>query len=190
MTVFDLLFLGLAFASVVTLLTAGVLALSGKGARAGVVLKYWGIAFAAYMGVVAVTSALLPRRVARVGEALCSDDWCLTVARAERESATYRVGFRIESRAMRVTQREYGVSVYLSDLAGRRYDPRLSAADAPFDIPIRPGETIETARVFDLPSDARPMGLVIRHDSGFPIGWFVIGYETWFRKPTIVRLVE
>jgi len=31
---------------------------------------------------------------------------------------------------------------------------------------------------------------VIRHESGFPIGWFIIGYPTWFGKPEMVRLAE
>jgi len=187
MTIFDLLFLTLTSVSVVTLLAA-LLALGGDRKRAGRILRTWGICFAAYMGVVAVSSALLPRRVAQVGEALCNDDWCLTVERAEREAEAYRVGFSIESRALRVTQREYGVSVYLTDAEGRRYDPRPSPADVPFEISIGPGQEIETTRTFDVPAGMRPVGLVVRHGSGFPIGWFIIGYETWFRKPTIVRL--
>jgi hypothetical protein len=188
MTLFDLLFLGLAFASVVTLLAAAGLAVGGSRRRSGAIVRNWGICFACYMGVVAATSIFLPRRVARLGEALCSDDWCLTVERLDYHAGWYLVGFRIESRAVRVTQREYGVSVYLTDAEGRRYDPRPSPSDVAFDIPIRPGEAVEVARTFELPPGQRPTGLVIRHGSGFPIGWFIIGYETWFRKPTIVRL--
>jgi hypothetical protein len=190
MTAFDLLFLGLAVASVCALAAALALALSGKGAWAGAVLKRWGVCVAAYMGVVVAVSAILPRRVARLGEALCSDDWCLTVERVEREPGVYRAGFRMASRALRVTQREYGVSVYLTDAEGRHYDPRRQESETPFDVAIGPGEEIETERMFDVPAGARPTGLVVRHDSGFPIGWFIIGYETWFRKPTMVRLAE
>jgi hypothetical protein len=188
MTIFDLLFLALAFSSVVTLLMTAVLALSGKGSRAAAILKTWGVCFAGYMTVVVMTSVFQPRREAAIGEALCSDDWCLAVVGAQRVPEGYRVGLRIESRAGRVTQREYGVSVYLTDAEGRRWEPRVSAADVPFDVPIRPQQTIETARLFDLPAGVRLVGLVVRHGSGFPIGWFIIGYETWFRKPTIVRL--
>jgi hypothetical protein len=78
--------------------------------------------------------------------------------------------------------------VYLTDADGRRYDSRPAAAKVPFDIPIGPGQEIETVRTFDLPAGTRPAGLVVRHHSGFPIGWVIIGYETWFRKPTMVRL--
>jgi hypothetical protein len=190
MTVFDLLFLGLAAASVVTLAAAAVLAMTGKGRQAGAGIRRWGICFAAYMGAVAATSAFLPRRVVGLGEAMCSDDWCLAVERVDYKAGACRAGFRIESRALRVTQREYGVSVYLTDAEGRRWDAKTPAGQAAFDVAIGPGDAIETTRVFAVPADARPTGMVIRHDSGFPIGWFIIGYETWFRKPTIVRLAE
>jgi hypothetical protein len=188
MTIFDLLFLGLAFVSVVTLLAAAVLAVSGNREGAGRILKTWGIGFAAYMGVVVVSSAVLPRRIAQVGEALCNDDWCLTVERADYQAGSYRVSFRISSRALRVTQREHGVSVYLTDAAGRRYNARPDSAEIPFDVPIGPGQEMETVRAFDVPNGVMPVGLVIRQGSGFPIGWFIIGYDTWFRKPTLVRL--
>lgn len=188
MTIFDLVFLALAFVSVVTLLAAAALALGGNRKGAGTILKTWGVCFAAYMGVVVVTSALLPRRVVPVGEAMCSDDWCLSVLRVAREGATYRADFRISSRALRVTQREYGVRVYLSDAEGRHFDVRPAADAVPFDVPIGPGQEIETTRTFEVPSGVLPVGVVIRRGSGFPIGWFIIGYDTWFRKPTMVRL--
>jgi hypothetical protein len=190
MTIPDLLFLGLVAASAATLLTALVLALGGNRSRAGAIVKTWGIGFAAYMAVVVVASILLPRRVAQMGEALCSDDWCLAVVGAGRVAEGYRIGFRIESRARRVTQRERGVSVYLTDAGGRRFEPRRSAGEPPFDVTIGPGERIETRRVFDVPEGVRPVGIVIRRESGFPIGWFIIGYPTWFGKPEMVRLAE
>jgi hypothetical protein len=32
------------------------------------------------------------------------------------------------------------------------------------------------------------VGAVIAHEGGFPIGWFIIGYDTWFRKPPLAPL--
>jgi hypothetical protein len=29
---------------------------------------------------------------------------------------------------------------------------------------------------------------VIAHEGGFPIGWLIIGYDTWFRKAPLVKL--
>jgi len=190
MTIFDLLFLALALGSVVTLIAAAGMAVSGHRRAAGLVAKRWAIGFGAYMAVVAGTSIFLPRQVAKVGEAMCSDDWCLTVTGIERVAGAYRVGFLIESRAKRVTQRERGVSVYLADAAERQYGPREEASEVPFDVAVGPGDRVETSRTFDLPSGVKPAGLVIRRGSGFPIAWFIIGYPTWFRKADMVRLGE
>jgi hypothetical protein len=45
--------------------------------------------------------------------------------------------------------------------------------------------------LFLVPAEAALLAVVIvviAHEGGFPIGWFIIGYDTWFRKPPIVRL--
>ena len=87
-----------------------------------------------------------------------------------------------------ISQRELNLAVYLSDDGGRRYDPVQNQSDVPFNVLLGPQESAVARRVFDFPSDAHPNGVVIKHEGGFPIGWFIIGYETWFRKPAIVRL--
>ncbi len=192
MTIFDLLFLALALASVVTLATAGGAALAGRGARALEIGKTWALGLAAYMALVAVVSLVLPRRILGIGEPLCSDDWCFVVTGVETASAGrapgYRVGLRIFSRALRVWQREHGVSLYLAGADGRRYLPWALPDDVPLDVPLAPGQSVCASRTFDAPAGLRAPALVIRRESGFPIGWFIIGYETWFRKPAIVRL--
>jgi hypothetical protein len=192
MTVFDLLFLLLAFVSVVTLGAAAAAALTGHRARALGLLKTWALGFAAYMAVVAEVSLVLPRRVLAIGEPLCSDDWCLEVTGVETVPAgravSYRVGFRVFSRALRVWQREHGVSVYLTGADGRRYAPQPDPEDVPFDVLLGPGQSVSATRTFEVPAALHAPALVIRRESGFPIGWFIIGYETWFRRPAMVRL--
>ena len=44
------------------------------------------------------------------------------------------------------------------------------------------------SRSFLVPAEAKDVGLVVAHEGGFPIGWFIIGYGTWFRKPAVVQL--
>jgi hypothetical protein len=39
-----------------------------------------------------------------------------------------------------------------------------------------------------VPVEAFDVGIVISHEGGFPIGWFIVGYNTWFRKPPAARL--
>ena len=55
-------------------------------------------------------------------------------------------------------------------------------------VQLGPQESVTAKRSFKVSADARELGLVIDHEGGFPIGWFILGYETWFHKPTIVRL--
>jgi hypothetical protein len=192
MTIFDLLFIAVLFASLATVLTAAASAIRGRGAHALRILRVYGICAAVYLAMVALTSVLLPRRVLKVGDLRCSDDWCIAVENVIRTPAHatvfYRVTLRLSSRARRVPQRENGVVVYLTDSRGQRYDPKPDPTAVPFNVTLQPQQSIAAARVFEVPADARDVGLVIRLESGFPIGWFIVGYETWFRKPAIVRL--
>jgi hypothetical protein len=53
---------------------------------------------------------------------------------------------------------------------------------------LQPGESVVLTRHFLLPSDDSGVSAVVTHEGGFPIGWFIIGYDTWFRKPPLIRL--
>jgi hypothetical protein len=189
---FDLLFIAVFLASAVTLLSAAVLALRGRGAYALVLLRRWCICAGAYLGLVVLSSVFWPRTVLEVGERRCFDDWCIAVENASRQEAqggvSYRVTLRLSSTALRVTQRENNVVVYLADQSGRRYDPAPDPSAVAMNVQLAPQESATATRSFQVPADARELGLVIDHEGGFPIGWFIVGDETWFHKPTIVRL--
>ena len=192
LTIFDLLFIVLFLTAAGTLLYIAILAISGRGARARVVLRRFGICAGAYFAILVSASVFWPRTVLRVGERRCFDDWCIGVNSAGRQPAdgpdAYLVRLQLSSTALRVTQRENNVIVYMSDDSGRRYDPMPGKSDVPINVQLGPGESRAAARVFEVPAGARDLGLVIDHEGGFPIGWFIIGDETWFHKPTIVRL--
>lgn len=191
MSIFDLLFIGAFLAMVGAVSTAVVFAIGGQGARAIRVLRGLGIGMAAYFGMVILVSLVAPQRVLEVGDPECFDDWCVTVEAVERTPAGTNVGYsvalRLSSRARRVAQRENNLSVYLTDHRGRRYDPVPDKSAVPFNVLLQPQESVPVTRVFAVPPDAHELGLVIAHEGGFPIGWFIIGYDTWFRKPTVVR---
>jgi hypothetical protein len=128
----------------------------------------------------------------QMGDPRCFDDWCITVENATRRPVggriAYLVTLRLSSTARRVSQREKSVAVYLTDDGGRRYNSTPQSADLPFDIQLGPQESVTATRTFEVPPDAQNLGLVITHEGGFPIGWFIIGYESWFHKPALVRL--
>jgi len=164
----------------------------GFGARALALLRTWAFCAAVYFAIVIGASLFWPRTELRLGQPRCFDDWCIAVEKASRQEAqggvSYRVTLRLSSTALRVTQRENNVVVYLGDQRGRRYDPAPDLSAVAMNVQLAPQETVLTTRSFRVPADARELGLVIDHEGGFPIGWFIVGYETWFHKPAIVRL--
>lgn len=191
MTVFDLVFIAFFLIGVGALAIAALLALSGHRSRALWVLRGCAIAAAFYLGIVVLVSLVEPRQTLSLGEPKCFDDWCITVDGVERESSptevSYLVRFRLDSRARRVSQRENGLVVYLSDDHGVRYNPVADPSATPMDVLLQPMQSVTTTRTFKLPSEAHASGLVITHEGGFPIDWFIIGGGP-FRKAPIVRL--
>jgi len=186
----ELLFLLLVLASIGTWITAAISAVRGRGERAGRILLWWMLCAAVYMTVVMIVSIVRPRRVYAVGDMQCFDDWCITVADARRPAPgkPYDVSLRLSSRAKRVPQGEKGTVVYLTDAEGRRYNPLPDAAAVPFDTMLQPGESVMATRRFEVPGDARDVGLIYAHEGGFPIGWLIIGEGGWFGKRPIVML--
>jgi hypothetical protein len=185
---FDLLFIVAFLTTIATLLTAIVLAIRRQRRRALVLLLRWCVCAAVYLSAVVLASVFWPRTVLQVGDDRCFDDWCIGVDSATRQASSYVVNLRLSSRARRVSQRENGVVVYLVDRDGRRYDPVPDDSAVRLNVLLEPGQSLTARRIFSVPGEARELGLVITHQGGFPIGWFIIGDETWFHKPTLVRL--
>jgi hypothetical protein len=195
MDIFDLLFIALFLSGLVALGAAGVAALQGKRSRANRILCGTAISAAIYMGIVCVDSYATPQRILNIGDPQCSDDWCIAVREVQRnplsKGLSYSVTLLLSSRARRVAQRENGVIVYLVDSEGRRFDPVPKTFETPFNVLLQPGESLTAIRVFDLPVNARDLGLVVDHAKG-PLGCFpscfVITENNWFHKLPIVRL--
>jgi hypothetical protein len=192
MSVFDLLFLVSCFTALITLIAAACFVLRREFGPAGRILLKLAAGVGAYFAVVIVVSLLSPRRVFKPGASQCFDDWCIGVEgfrqAPEAGGVAYSVDLRLSSRARRVAQREKNVSVYLTDDHRSRYDPIAASSASPFDVLLQPQESVIVSRSFLVPAQAKSVGLVIAHEGGFPIGWFIIGYDSWFRKPTVVPL--
>jgi hypothetical protein len=192
MNVFEPLFLLLLLVAIATVLTAAVMALSGRMAGAWRLLKRLGVGVAAYMVVVIAASAIGPRREYGLGEKQCFDDWCIAVVGARRVTATsgagYDVSLQMSNRGKRRPMGERGTVAYLVDEQGRRYDARAGAGTVPFDTLLQPGESALSTVRFDVPPESGNVGLVYTHAHGFPIGWFIISEGGWLSQPPIMRL--
>lgn len=192
MSFYELLFLASCLIALITLIVAAWFVLRREFGRAGRTLRNLAVSAGAYFAVVIVVSLLSPRRVFKPGASHCFDDWCIDVDKfrqaPEGGGVAYSVDLRLSSRARRVLQREKNVSVYLTDHHGGRYNPIAASSASPFDVLLQPQESVIVSRSFLVPAQAKDVGLVIAHEGGFPIGWFIIGYDTWFRQPAVVPL--
>ena len=192
MNVFEPLFLLLLLIAIGTLLTAAVLAVAKKTARAGRLLKRLGVGAAIYMCVVITVSAVQPRREYPTRENQCFDDWCIAVVGAERVPAStgsaYEVSLRLSNRGKRRPMGERGTVAYLVDNLGKRYEAHAAAGTVPFDTILQPGTSTISKMRFDVPSAVGTLSLVYTHAHGFPIGWLIISEGGWFAQPAIMRL--
>jgi hypothetical protein len=191
MSLFDLMFLAVALAGVLAFLFASACVVARRRSLALRVLLGYAVFVAIYMVIDTVVSAFVPRQVVRVGEILCFDDWCITVVGVEcapsSKGETYTAHFHISSHAKRISQREKNLAVYLTDSGGHRIDHELRESDVPWSVLLKPGDSVEVTRVFEVPDGAVDLGLVIAHEGGFPITWFIIGQGP-IRKPPVVWL--
>lgn len=192
MTIFDLSFLILLLVAICTTLAAVWYAVTGDFGRFSRTLLRLLAGAAVYMAVVIEVSLLSPRRIIKIGVPQCFDDWCIAIDGFSRTSEgpwiCYGLNLRLVSRARRVSQRERNIAVYLTDARGRRFDSVRQGSDVPYDVILKPEQAIAVTRSFRVPAESQNVGAVITHEGGLPIGWFIIGYDSWFRKPPIGML--
>lgn len=209
--IFDLLFIVVVLATVITFAMAAIAGVRGRRQRAVSLLRRWVAAAAIYLGAVVVVSLLSPQRVLAIGEDWCSDDWCVAVNSVtlvpdlgpsdhpvRAKGVFYVVRLQLSNHARGRSQRASSVAVHLLDGLGHRYgvssegQSAFEALDGPTPaltstIPVR--QSLTTVRVFDLPSDSRDVGLTIEHPVGVSPGLFVIGDQaSLFHRSTVVRL--
>ena len=192
MTLFDLLFIILFFVAVFSLFAAVWFALLRQFHRAVRILARILLGVAVYFTVVVAVSLVAHRRVVRPGDCQCFDDMCVSVNSYQRVpekiGVQYRVGMGIFNRGRGASQRENNLVMYLTDDQGQRYDPVPDNSYAPFNVQLPPQESTVVSRSFLIPENAKGVSAVITHEGGFPTGWFIIDYDTWFRKPPLVPL--
>jgi hypothetical protein len=209
MTIFDLVFLG----SVVGCGLALIVALLALVRRRWSAARRTLIGLSCYLLLYALAlvsvAALSPQRALTMGQERCFDDWCLAATHAAQQPAVgvaplvvtaqgrfVVVTVRVTSHAKAISQRALDVQLYLLDGAGRRYDASsagqraLDAADQsghPLASELAPSGSFTHTVVFDIPTDAGPLALVVSHGA-FP-GAIIIGSDqSVFHRPTIIRL--
>jgi hypothetical protein len=191
-TIFDLLFILIFFATVGALATAMFQAIRGHGRKSLRVLGFSAVSLVLYFAICCATTLLTPRRVLNLHEPQCFDDWCVSLENViemrEGPANRYQINIRIFSQAQRISQRENGIAFYLEDDLGRRYPAIPNPSDTPSNALLQPGESVALGRGFQFPSTAHLAGFVVTHEGGFPIGWFIIGEnQSLFHNEPITR---
>lgn len=192
MTIFDLVFLFLVVVSAATCGAALIAALRGRGRLALRILRNFSLAALGYIAIVAITGALAPQRVLHVGEPWCFDDWCLTVEAVDRTptppAMVYRVSLRVFSRALRTSQSAKGAWLYSIDRQGNRYSPEPDRSAVPLDLRLAPGESVAISRVFRIPENASPIGLITGHGPAWLPALIIADEASLLHRRTFVRL--
>ena len=207
----ELLFVIVILALVVTLATAAVAALRGRRRRALALLRGCAIGIAVYLGVVVLVALSSRQRVFAIGEDRCFDDWCVAVVDVAvvpelgegadvvaARGQFFVVTLRLSNHARGRPQRASSAAVRLIDHEGRAYELSRRGQSA-FESVHGPasaltgtlsvGQSLDTVRVFDLPTEAHDVGLTVEHPVGPAPGLFIIGDDaSLFHKPAIVRL--
>ena len=193
MTIFDLLFILIFLATVVAVATAVFQAIRGHGRKSLRVLIVTAASLAVYFAICCATTLVTPRRVLKINEPQCFDDWCVAledvIEMRDGPNDRHAIIIRIFSEAKRVTQRENGIAFYMEDDHGRRYPVLSTASDTPTNVLLQPGESFTLSRGYEIPPNGHLAGFVVTHEGGFPIQWFVIGEgQSLFHKEAITRL--
>ena len=106
-----------------------------------------------------------------VGNPQCIDNWCLAVEDVQSAPAGRIIAFDVTlcifSRANSAptsfgahAAADAGTDVCLVDDRGRRYDPLPHSSEISLNVTLAAGEAVRTRRRFELPADARNIGLL------------------------------
>src|SRR5712692_2813823 len=98
MSLFDLLFILLFLIAVSVLMVAAWFAISRQFGRSRKILFKLVVGAMAYMAVVIAVSLILPRRVVKVGDLQCFDDWCVSIGGFKREPQGVFVAYSVDLR--------------------------------------------------------------------------------------------
>ena len=195
MTIFDLLFLAALLASAITLIGAAIAALLGRRAQAARAVVIYAVCAALYVGISVGAAYVRPQHVRATLEPWCFDDWCLQVEDVANvpspPKVVYTIKFRIYSTAGRVSQRINGAWIYLIDEQHRLYAPRDDPSAIPLTVELAPLQSVETARVFDVPTGTQTLGLITGHSAPYcsALDIAIIGQATClFGRPDLIAI--
>lgn len=191
MSIFELIFYVLIFLTVLMIVAAIRAFRTRRWRRTGLaLLRIWLVMVGFYAAILISTTLAMSVRVLPVDEAQYSGDWSIAVASLRRVprdlDEDYFVDFQLYNRSNTALRGPTGLSVYLLDERGTRYNPAPLAGNPAFDVLLQPWKKITTTRRFAMPTNLNRVEVVIVRE-GFRLGWFIIGRRP-FDGHTVVQL--
>lgn len=127
----------------------------------------------AYLAVIVVVSLATPRRWVALGEEQRFDDWSLTILHVRGIDGHYELTMRVANRARRSAQRAADAAVLLVAADGRTFEPLPAPTERSLQSVLQPGESFDTVRRYDVPTNASIIGIDVVHGA-WP-EWFIVG---------------
>jgi hypothetical protein len=195
-TIYDLAFVLLVLGSAACAIVICILLLRGRVRSAG----RWALTgisvWLGYLVLGSLIAVATPQRVVPMGQERCFDEMCFRVAAAERIPSAngadprrmiYKVTIEETNRSRGRAERERRVGSSLVDSSNARYWPVAggNAGQAGLDTTLESRETLAVTQVFEVPSTASELGVVIDHSYALNPGRIKAGDEDHvLHKPT------
>lgn len=208
MTIFELLFVGFALASVLAILAVVAMFASRRRREALQVALILAGAWTVYLVIVGGVAASSHQRIVKMNQDHCFDEMCFAAVglqikpelgpvqqQARAKGEFYIVTIRVSNHARGYrTERELGIrarlwrdgTYYEVSPSGRQAYERQYGPTPKLTDPLLSDQSFLCVLVFDVPIDVPTPGLVLDH--GITPGYFVIGESPKFHKPTVLRL--
>jgi hypothetical protein len=165
--------------SIMALMATAGLYLNKQAPLATGIFRGWAIGVAVYITVLGFV-AMVPKKTSALTRrtSYCEDDWCMSIDGISREPVSngfvYRVAIRISSYANKGTRSAESAWIELVDESNRHFSPVNDPSLPGLDTEVDPGQSVNTALTFDVPSGAKKLalwgGLNGVHYSSFVIG--------------------
>lgn len=156
-------------------------------------LAWIGGGWAGYFAVLLTVSLLQPGKIYQPGQALCFPPVCLSVegaeevqgfwARGQERERLVRVAVRVRNRDTASSAGEQGLTAYLTDRQGRRWEPVPGLTGVPLSVRLGPRGSALSTPVFRVAKNATGLRLVLRHTRATLHRLTIGDPESWLHRP-------
>ncbi len=140
-----------------------------------------------YLGIVIGVAVATPRHWVAIGEEQRFDDWCVAVLSVDHHERNYRVVIRVSNQGRGRAQAAADAQLLLVADDGRKFAPKEDPDQRSPRSRLQAGEFFETICSYDVPDDARIVGIDVVHGAWPEL--FIVGDRgSLFHQRPLVRV--